>query len=269
MYHTSCWVKPICLLCVAICICILENSRNVKSASYFYGEGDPEGVTTRSPKDDSDSGPGKTFVAKEDSYICLLIKASMKIVVPLQGSRQNITININATSTNASEVLSFCHTTTSEMIVGWRQPEQKEDWGLAFKFKLYGTDQYSFDSIVFMYNLDDVSIEAKSTDEVFSIPKGTYYNCSNMDKIDLHPNIRSYSTVRLTFALLQAEAFRNSPNPSFVGTESRCRDDDDSSLTYLIVGVSIFTMAVIMIFALCLSNDESREVSVDPYVGRF
>ncbi|CAH8872681.1 unnamed protein product [Trichobilharzia szidati] len=257
----------ICLLCVAICI--LEYGRNVKSASYFYGETDPEGATTRTPKEDTDTGPGKTFAAKEGSLICLLMKASMKIVVPLQGSRQNITININATSTNASVVSSFCHTTTSEVRVGWRQPEQEEDWGLTFKFKLYGTDLYSFDSIVFFYNLDDAFIEAKSTDEVFSIPKGTYFNCSNMDKIDLHPNSRNYSTVRLTFTLLQAEAFRSSANPSFVGTESRCRDDDDSSLTYLIVGVSIFTMAVIMIFALCLSNDESREVSVDPYVARF
>lgn len=60
-------------------------------------------------------------------------------------------------------------------------------------------------------------IYSSSSDQVFSVQKDQYYNCTKAIKIELHPSDRNYSTVRLIFKSLEVEAFRESPGTSYVG----------------------------------------------------
>ncbi|CAH8631164.1 unnamed protein product [Heterobilharzia americana] len=196
------------------------------------------------------------------------MKAAMKVVIPMQGSRQNITSYLNSTTENVDFNIVSSPTST-QLFISWLHPGQKQSWGLTFSFILYGTGHYSLDSIVFTYQMDNDELEFKTKTEIFSIPKDSYYNCSETSKVELLPEHRNYSTVRLLLDRLEVEAFRQSSSINYVGTEFRCSNDNDKSLTYFIVGFSLFTMAVIITFVLCLSNDESREVSVDPFGPRF
>ncbi|CAH8680073.1 unnamed protein product [Schistosoma rodhaini] len=235
-------------------------------SSWFYSENKNTEKTTSNPFDtpENEGKIPKIYYVKYNNTICLIMKADIKLVIPLKGSKDNITSYLNSTVKNI-DFFGYCDFNLNSLTVKWTDPNQKYPWLLTFTFKLYATDYYAFNSISFDYMLIDEQIYASSDDEIFSIQKDQYYNCTKALKIELRPLDRNYSTVRLIFNSIEVEAFRESPETSYVGKESHCSKDDKENLTYIIVSISIFTMVVVMIFVLCLSNDETQVVGVDHY----
>ncbi|CAI2735303.1 unnamed protein product [Schistosoma spindalis] len=246
-------------------VILFDNITNVQSAWFYSGTKNME-KTTSNPFDtpENEGKTQKIYYLKSDDNICFIMKADIKLVIPLKGTKNNITSHLDSTMKNI-EFSGFCHSTSTYLSVKWIHSGQKAPWLLTFIFKLYANDYYTFDSTNFDYVLNDEEIYSRSKDEVFSVQKDQYYNCTKTLKIELHPSDRNYSTVRLIFKSLEVEAFRESPGTSYVGKESHCSKDEKESLTYIIVSISIFTMAVVMIFVLCLSNDETQIVGVDHY----
>ncbi|CAH8670957.1 unnamed protein product [Schistosoma bovis] len=246
-------------------VILFNNNTNVQSA-WFYSRFINMEKTTPDPFDTPENRGKiqKIYYLKSDNNICFIMKAEIKLVIPLKGSKENITSHLDSTTKNI-EFSGFCDSTLTHLSVKWINLSQKSPWLLTFIFKLYANDYYTFDSTNFNYVLNDEEIYSSSSDQVFSVQKDQYYNCTKAIKIELHPSDRNYSTVRLIFKSLEVEAFRESPGTSYVGKESHCSSDDNESLTYIIVSISIFTMAVVMIFVLCLSNDETQVVGVDHY----
>ncbi|CAH8595133.1 unnamed protein product [Schistosoma turkestanicum] len=249
------------------CLIVILFNKIINVQSFGYNPSNQQKPDTTPNPFDTPENAGKIpkiFYLKSDDNICLIMKADMRLIIPLKGSRKNITSYLNSTTKNI-KFTGYCHTTITNLEVEWTEPGQTNPWMLTFFFKLYSNEYYSLDTTSFAYELNDVSIHSSSKDEVFSVRKDQYYNCTKSQKIELHPLDRNYSTVRLVFKSLEVEAFRESPQTGYIGTESQCSSEEDESLTYIIVSISIFTMTVVMIFVLCLSNDESLIVGAAHY----
>ncbi|KAK4475055.1 hypothetical protein MN116_002149 [Schistosoma mekongi] len=255
-------------------VVIIFDSITIVQSSWLFRTDETSSATTTTTTpnpfitSENEGKLSKIYYIKSGDNICLIMKAVMKIVIPLKGSRNNLAFHLNSTNKNLNFV-GDCQSTIISLSIEYSVPDQQYPWVLTFTFKLYANDFYVLETIDFLYELDgdyyctfivSEKLYAASKDEIFSVHKDQYYNCTEAQKYELHPASRNYSTVRLLFNAIEVEAFRQSSSTSYVGTESHCTTDDDQSLTYIIVSISIFTMAVVMIFALCLSNDETRDV---------
>ncbi|KAH8867868.1 Uroporphyrinogen decarboxylase [Schistosoma japonicum] len=203
---------------VYLVVIILESITIVQS-SWLYHSDPTTTTTTPNPFGnlENDEKLLKIYYIKSGDNICLIMKAVMKIIIPLKGSRNNLTFYLNSTNEN----LSFdgdCQPTVTSLSIEFSVPDQQFPWILTFAFKLYASDFYVLESINFLYELDGEKMYAESNDEMFSVHKDQYYNCTETQKAELHPDSRNHSTVRLMFDALEVEAFRLSSSTSYVGT---------------------------------------------------
>ncbi|CAH8874419.1 unnamed protein product [Trichobilharzia szidati] len=133
-------------------------------------------------------------------------------------------------------------------------------WSISFTFHLYTGGYYSMDSIDLDYRINGSYVATKSNKEMFTIPVGSYYNCSKQQRMELFSNNAQDYMVRIIFETLQVEAFRSSKETNFVGTESRCTvEDRDHVVTSIVVTISIITMALVFLCTFCLTSDETDD----------
>nr|CAH8874876.1 unnamed protein product [Trichobilharzia regenti] len=200
-----------------------------------------------------------TYTVVSRDNICILMKASIKIIVPLKDSRRNISTTVNSGDVNTTNVDGFCEDTRAILYITWDHNDGVL-WTISFIFHLFTGGYYSLDSIDLDYRKNGSYVATKSNKEVFSIPVGSYYNCTKQQKIELFSNNAQDGMVRMIFETFQVEAFRSSKETNFVGTESRCTvEDRDHVVTSIVVIVAVVTMALIFLCTFCLTSDETDD----------